>query len=154
MTDTDQPPAVDPSTTTDPTSDQDEETLLDPELAEGRSRLLLFAGMGAFGIGTLLGMATAIVVGSAIIGSAFLLNTAGKLSHYRSLPIPQREKAILSGLWLALATTVLGALGTLLLSRYGSGSGAFFWPFTVGSIGFALLQMAAQGSYLPEDAQR
>ncbi|MFB6167332.1 MAG: hypothetical protein ABEJ43_00615 [Haloferacaceae archaeon] len=122
---------------------------VDPGLAEGRSRLLLFGGMGGLAIGTFLDVAALFWLGVAGVGVAFALNTAGKLVHYGRLAIPRRGRIGLSASWLALALTVVALLSNYAYARYGPGEGSFFWALAVGALGFALLHMAAQSTYLP-----
>lgn len=123
---------------------------LDPGLAEGRSRLGLFVGMGVLAVGTMVEMSAVVFGGATLIGVAFALNTVGKLAHYWGLPIEVRDRVLLSISWLTLASTVVGLLATFVYARYGPGGGSFFWPLAVAGVGFGLLHMAAQGTYLPE----
>jgi hypothetical protein len=122
---------------------------VDPGLAEGRSRLLLFAGMGVLAVGALVAEGSVVWAGVVAIALAFALNTAGKLVHYRGLSIPAGHKLRLSASWLALAATVVGALGTFAHTRYGAGDDGFLLPLALAGVGFALLHMAAQSKYLP-----
>lgn len=123
---------------------------IDPGLAEGRSRLILFAGLGFLAIGAIFGVTPVVWSGVVLVGGAFALNTAGKLKHYWELPIPFSDRLILSASWLFLAMTVVGFLVNYVYARYGSGEANFFWSLVVASVGFGLLHMAAQSMYLPE----
>jgi len=140
MTDTNTPSLTDRATT----------GALNPSLAEGRSRIVLFVGMGGLALGTLFDATPVVWAGLVLILVAFALNTLGKLVHYRNLPISEVEQLVLSLSWLLLAASVLGVLAVFVAARYGPGGGSFFWPLADGSVGFSLLHMAAQGTYLPE----
>lgn len=122
---------------------------ISPALAEGRSRLLLFGGMGTLGIAAVVDLSFVFWGGVAIVGLAFALNSAGKLSHYWGLSIPRNDRLKLSLSWLLLAVTVLALLANYGHARYGPGDGGFFWSLAVAGIGFGLLHMAAQSTYLP-----
>ncbi|MFB6093011.1 MAG: hypothetical protein ABEK02_08385 [Haloquadratum sp.] len=124
---------------------------VDPGRAEGRSRLLLFAGLVPFALGHALRVPLAVWIGIAAVTVAFALNTAGKVVHYRRLPISRRDEAIAGATWVALALSVVGLLATYALARYGGGSGAFFWPLALAGVGFGLLHLAAQSTVLPAD---
>jgi hypothetical protein len=126
---------------------------IDPGLAEGRSRLLLFVGLGALGVGHLADAALAVWCGVAVVVAAFALNTAGKLAHYRGLSVPVSHRATLGGSWLLLAATVVGLLADYAYARYGPGDGAFFWSLAVAGVGFALLHLGAQATYLPPSGE-
>lgn len=123
---------------------------IDPRLTEGRSRLLLFAGLGGLALGTTV-EAALVVWGSAIvIAAACVLNTAGKLIHYWGLPLPRSDRLALGASWLVLALTLVGVVVKYASARYGSGEGSFFWALAAGAVGFGLLHMAAQSNYLPD----
>lgn len=122
---------------------------VEPSTAEGRSQLLLFGGLGWLAIGHLVDAGVVVLGGVVIVTAAFSLNTAGKVVHYRSLPVSTRSRLLLTGTWVALASTVVGLLAIFARARYGAGDGAFFWSLAVAGIGFGLLHMAAQSSYLP-----
>lgn len=124
--------------------------LIDPSTAEGRSRLLLFGGLALLSVGHLVELSTVALGGVATVALAFALNTAGKLVHYRRLPVPSRDRLILSVSWVLLAATVVGLLANFVYTRYGAGGGAYFWSLAVAGVGFGLLHMAAQSIYLPE----
>lgn len=123
---------------------------INPSTAEGRSRALLFGGLTWLALGHLVDMGLIVWGGVAIVTVAFILNTAGKVVHYRELPIPSRDQLVLSATWGLLALTVVGLMANFAHTRYGSGDGAYFWSLAVAGIGFGLLHMAAQSSYLPE----
>lgn len=124
-----------------------------PPLAEGWSRLALFAGLGLLAVGHLLGV-PAVVWGSvAVLVVAFGLNTAAKLLHYRGLAVPRRDRLALATSWVLLAVTVLGVIVNYAYTRYGPGDGSFFWALGVAGFGFGLLHMAAQSTYLPDEDQ-
>ncbi|MDY6817448.1 MAG: hypothetical protein SVG88_02210 [Halobacteriales archaeon] len=123
---------------------------INPSTAEGRSRLLLFAGLGVLAIGNVINMGLFIWGGVGIVTIAFVLNTAGKLSHYRSLPISRRDSVLLSASWTLVAASVIALLANYTYTRYGAGDGSFFWSLAVAGLGFGLLHMAAQSKYLPE----
>lgn len=125
--------------------------LIDPATAEGRSKLLLFAALVPFALGHALRIEAGVQIGVAAVGVAFALNTAGKLVHYRRLPIPARDAALTGLTWVLLALSVLGLLATYALARAGDGSAPLFWPLAVAGVGFGLLHMAAQSKYLPAD---
>lgn len=129
-------------------------TSIDPSTAEGRSRLLLFGGLAWLAIGHLVDMSMIVWGGVGIVTAAFLLNTAGKVVHYRSLPIPSRNQLTLSVSWTLLAVTVVVLLANFTHTRYGAGDGAYFWSLAVAGVGFGLLHMAAQSMYLPESEVR
>jgi hypothetical protein len=122
---------------------------LDPGLAEGRSRLLLFVGLGALGVGHLVDASLAVWSGVAVVAAAFALNTAGKLTHYRTLPIPGAHRAALAASWLLLAACVVALLANYAAARFGGGDGGYFWALAVAGFGFGLLHVAAQSTYLP-----
>lgn len=122
---------------------------LDPSLAEGRSKLLLFASMGALGVGTTLAVGPVVWVGIVGIGVAFIVNTVGKLRHYAGLPLARERRLLLSASWLLLAAAVIGLLATYAYGRYGPGAGSYFWSLAAAGLGFGLLHVAAQGRYLP-----
>lgn len=123
---------------------------LDPSRAEGWSRILLFGGLGWLALGTMVDMALVVWGGVVIVGLAFTLNTTGKLVHYGDLPISRAEQVKLGVSWVLLAMTVVGLLGNFAYARYGPGAGRFFWALAVGGVGFGLLHMAAQSTYLPD----
>lgn len=125
--------------------------MINPSTAEGRSRVLLFGGLAWLAIGHFVDMSIIIWGGVGIIAIAFSLNTAGKVIHYRSLPIPSRDQLTLSATWTLLAVTVVGLLANFAHTRYGPGDGAYFWSLAVAGVGFGLLHMAAQSIYLPEN---
>ncbi|MFB6161656.1 MAG: hypothetical protein ABEJ61_10860 [Haloferacaceae archaeon] len=112
--------------------------------------MLLFGGLGWLAIGHLVAMSLIVWGGVGIVAVAATLNTAGKLSHYRALPVPSRDRLALSATWTLLALTIVGLLATFAHGRYGSGGGAYFWSLAVAGVGFGLLHMAAQSIYLPE----
>lgn len=122
---------------------------IDPRLAEGRSRLLLFGGLGGLAIGNILNVPLAVWGGVGVITLAFVLNTAGKLIHYRELSIPRADRLKLAASWVLLALTVVSLLTNYAYTRYGPGEGTFFWALAVAGVGFGLLHMAAQSKYLP-----
>lgn len=121
-----------------------------PSIAEGRSRILLFGGLGGFAIGNAVSILPVVWGGLGVVVLAFGLNTAGKLSHYGELPIPLSDRVKLSASWVLLALTVVGLIANYAYTRYGPGGGDFFWSLAVAGIGFGLLHMAAQSKYLPE----
>lgn len=123
--------------------------LIDPGFAEGRSKLLLFAGMGALAIGTMVDSGPVFWGGVAIVGMAFLLNTVGKLRHYGELPIPTGDRLKLTASWVLVVTSVVGLLANYAYTRYGPGNGTFFWSLAAASVGFGLIHLAAQSRYLP-----
>lgn len=123
---------------------------VDPSTAEGRSRVLLFGGLAWLALGHLVDMTIIIWGGVGIIAIAFVLNTTGKVVHYRSLSIPSRDQLTLSATWTLLAVTVVGLLANFAHTRYGPGDGSYFWSLAVAGVGFGLLHMAAQSKYLPE----
>ena len=129
----------------------DVDVRIDPSTAAGRSRVLLFGGMGWLALGSFVDMAVVFWGGVGIVTLAFVLNTAGKLVHYRDLSIPRSDWLKLSASWTLLALTVVGLLANYAYARYGSGGGSFFWTLAVAGVGFGLLHMAAQSSYLPEN---
>lgn len=138
---------------TDPTSTADSTgslAAIDPGLAEGRSRIFLFVGMGGLGLGSLLEMAPAVWAGALLVLIAFSLNTVGKLTHYRELPVPPRQRLALAASWTLLALSAVGSLVVFVSSRYGPRQGSFFWPLAIAAVGFSLLHMGAQSTYLPE----
>jgi hypothetical protein len=128
-----------------------ERAVVDPGLAEGRSQLVLFAGMAVLAVGGLFQVGELVWAGVAAIAVAFALNTAGKLGHYRGLPVPVVHRAALAGTWLGLAATAVGLVLTYAHGSYGGGDGSFLPSLAVGALGFALLHMAVQGKYLPDD---
>lgn len=132
-----------------PSTDGDPLVNVDPSTAEGRSRLLLFGGLTSLAVGHLVETSLLIWAGVGIVGAAFALNTAGKLVHYRSLPIPSRDRLALSATWVLLTGSVVTLLANFAYTRYGAGDGAYFWPLAVAGVGFGLLHMAAQSTYLP-----
>ena len=137
---------------TDPVSQPTRDSSLveiNPSTAEDRSRALLFGGLAWLAIGHLVDMGLIVWGGLAIVTAAFVLNTVGKVVHYRDLPVPSRDQLVLSATWGLLALTVVGLMANFAYTRYGSGDGAYFWPLAVAGIGFGLLHMAAQSSYLP-----
>lgn len=123
---------------------------INPGTAEGRSRALLFGGLLWLALGHLVDMAIVIWGGVGIIAIAFVLNTAGKVVHYRALPIPSRDQLTLSVTWTLLAVTVVALLANFAHTRYGPGDGAYFWSLAAAGVGLGLLHMAAQSIYLPE----
>ena len=123
---------------------------INPSTAEGRSRALLFGGLVWLALGHIVDISLVVWGGVGIIAVAFVLNTAGKVVHYRDLPIPSRDRLFLSATWTLLAVTVVSHLANFAYSRYGPGDGAYFWSLAVAGVGFALLHMAAQSIYLPE----
>lgn len=125
---------------------------LDPGLAEGRSKLALFVGLGGLGVGSLVHSKPVFLGSVSLMGLAFVLNTAGKLRHYWGLPIPTSAQVKLTASWLLLGGTVLTLLGTYTSARYLGGDGGFFWPLAVAGFGFGLLHMVAQSRHLPADA--
>jgi hypothetical protein len=136
--------------TTPPTAEEPTAPV-DPGLAEGRSRLLMFGGMGVLAVGAL--VAEGVVVWAGVVASAlaFALITDGKLDHYRGLASPAGHELRLSASWLALAATVVGLLANFAYAEYGPGDGSFLLALAVAGVGFALLHMAAQSTYLPAD---
>lgn len=138
----------------EPRDEPDAGGWVDPNLAEGRSRLLLFGGMGGLAFGTLFDVAALFWIGVAAAALAFALNTAGKLTHYARLSIPRDARLGLSASWLALALAVVALLANYAYARYGPGEGSFFWALAVGALGFALLHMAAQSKLLPTTDDR
>ncbi|MFB6244074.1 MAG: hypothetical protein ABEH80_08220 [Halobaculum sp.] len=125
-------------------------TNVNPSTAEGRSRLLLFGGLTLLAVGHVVDTSLVVWGGVGVTVVAFALNTAGKLVHYRELPISSRDRLALSATWALLAVTVAGLLVNFAHTRYGSGDGAYFWSLAVAGVGFGLLHMAAQSTYLPE----
>lgn len=123
---------------------------INPSTAEGRSRALLFGGLVWLALGHLVDMAVIIWGGVGIIAIAFGLNSAGKVVHYWTLPIPSRDQFVLSATWTLLAVIVVGLMANFAHTRYGPGDGAYFWSLAVAGVGFGLLHMAAQSIYLPE----
>lgn len=122
---------------------------LTPGVAEGRSRLLLFAGAGVLAVGHLVEASLAVWIGVGVVAVAAALNTVGKLVHYRRLPVPRGDRRKLAASWLLVAATLVGLLANYAYARYGPGEGRFFWTLAVAGIGFGLLHMAAQSKYLP-----
>lgn len=122
---------------------------IDPRFAEGRSRIVLFVGMGGLGLGTTFSLPAVSLGGIALIVVAFTLNTAGKLVHYGDLGLSLRRQAALVSSWCSLATAVVGLLATYALTRYWAFTGQYFWSLAVAAVGFGLLHMAAQSRYLP-----
>ncbi|MFB6250592.1 hypothetical protein [Halobellus sp.] len=131
-------------------TDEDSVGMIDPSTAEGRSQLLLFGGLACLAVGHLIELSVLAWSGAGIVTVAFVLNTAGKIVHYRDLPIPSRDQLILSATWSLLAVIVVGLLVNFAHTRFGSGDGAYFWSMAVAGVGFGLLHMAAQSKYLPE----
>lgn len=125
---------------------------LDPGLAEGRSKLALFVGLGGLGVGSIVHSKPVFLGSVTLVGFAFVLNTAGKLRHYWELQIPTGAQMKLSVSWLLLGGTVLALLGTYASARYLGGEGGYFWPLAVAGFGFGLLHMVAQSRCLPADA--
>jgi len=123
--------------------------VVDPGLAEGRSRLLLYAGMATLFAGWLADAGVVAWGGTLLFGLAFVLNTAGKLSHYAALPIPGRHRLLLSASWVLLALAVVGLLIRFVHVRYGAGTGAVPAWLAIAGVGFGLLHMAAQSKFLP-----
>lgn len=113
--------------------------------------MLLFGGLTLLALGHLVSIGTVIWGGIAVIVGAFLLNTAGKVVHYRGLSIPTRHRLALTATWGFLGLTVVGLLTNFAYSRYGPGDGSYFWSLAVAGVGFALLHMAVQSNYLPHD---
>lgn len=124
---------------------------IDPGLAEGWSKLLLFVGLGGLAVGSTVNVGAVVWAGAAAIGVAFAANTVGKLSYYGELPISAADRLTLSASWVSLAATVVGLLWTYATARYGSSEAAFFWPLAVAGAGFGLVHVAVQGRYLPAD---
>ncbi|WP_435195488.1 hypothetical protein [Natronomonas sp. EA1] len=122
---------------------------VDPALAEGRSKLLLFGGLGCLGVATLVNVAPVFWLGLVVVTLAFGLNTVGKLLHYRTLPVAARDRLVLSLSWVLLAGTVVTLLATFALARYAGREPRFFWSLAVAGIGFGLLHMAAQSTLIP-----
>lgn len=123
---------------------------VNPSTAEGRSRIFLFGGMGWLAIGSVVDIALVVWGGVAIVGLAFGLNTAGKLAHYWKLPIQRSDRLKLSASWGLLTLTIIGLLINYAYTQYGPGEGSFFWALAVAGVGFGLLHMAAQSTYLPK----
>jgi len=132
-------------------ADGDSFLSVNPNTAEGRSRALLFGGLAWLALGHLVDIGMVIWGGVAIVTGGFILNTAGKIVHYRDLPIPTRNQLALTATWTFLGLSVVGLLVNFAYARYGPGDGSYFWSLAIAGIGFALLHMAAQSSYLPED---
>ena len=130
-------------------ADRDSFLSVNPSTAEGRSRALLFGGLAWLALGHLVDIGMVVWGGIAVVTGAFVLNTAGKLSHYRNLPIPPRNQLALTATWTLLGLSVVGLLVNFAYTRYGPGNGSYFWSLAIAGIGFALLHMAAQSSYLP-----
>lgn len=124
---------------------------VNPSTAEGRSRVALFGGLTLLALGHLVNVGTVVWGGIAVVIGAFILNTAGKIVHYRGQPIPPRNRLILTATWGLLGLTVVGLLMNFAYSRFGPGNGSYFWSLAVAGIGFALLHMAAQSNYLVHD---
>ncbi|MFB6156614.1 MAG: hypothetical protein ABEJ34_02075 [Haloferacaceae archaeon] len=139
-------------TETDLPTPSDESPTVSPGLAEGRSRLLLFAGLVGFAVGHLVDAPPVVWGGIALVAVAFAVNTAGKLTHYRRLSIPRGDRTKLAASWVLLAVTVVWLLAVYARARYGPGGGRFFWSLAAAGLGFGLLHMAAQSKYLPADA--
>lgn len=59
---------------------------VDPGTAEGRSRILLFGGLGCLAVGNLVDASLVVWGGVGVVVLAFVLNTAGKLVHYGASP--------------------------------------------------------------------
>jgi hypothetical protein len=126
---------------------------VDAGLVEGRSKLVLFVGMSGLVVGSFIEVSEVFLGSVSLVGIAFILNTIGKLHHYRALPIPTRSQLALAATWVLLAITALSLIGTYTIARFLGGQGSFFWPLAIAGVGFGLLHMAAQSRFLSAEYQ-
>lgn len=153
MTDTEPTSTATDTTRSSQPSGDDSLPNIDPSLAEGRGRLLLFGGMGWLAIGHAVDTALVVWGGVLIVTLAFGLNTAGKFVHYRERSLPRDHEVTLAASWGLLALTIVGLVTNYAYSRYGPGDGSFLWSLAVAGVGFGLLHMAAQSEYLAESSE-
>lgn len=124
--------------------------VVDPGLAEGRSRLTLFVGVLGLATATWISDGRVAWASLAVIVVAFALNTAGKVRHYGECPIDRRQRGLLVATWTLQSLLAVAVLVQFVALRYGGGQGQYVWALAVGAIGFALLHRAAQSTYLGE----
>lgn len=126
--------------------------LIDPGLAIGRSRLVLFVGMVGYGLGTFVSSMPVVLAGVVLVCLAFGLNTVGKLVHYHGLSIPGRERVLLGLSWVLLAATMVALVAHVAHARYSPGGAEYAPPLGVTALGFAAVHKLTQKLYTPETA--
>lgn len=121
---------------------------LDPGERIRRGRRLLFVGMVAVVGGTVLERPIVAWSGLAVTLVGLASNTVGKVSYFRSLPIPATERLSLAGTWIALALLAAAIFATLVASSFAGVEVGLFWALAVAAAAVGVVHRHLQVQFL------